>query len=178
MWENPDHCRWWCPWACGPPWPLSVPAPTFMFSSPSTMNYNLQTKTLYSPKFFLVMVFIRGAGKQAKARTGLCSLWKYSRPRPPVHSSPPFPCITGHRGLLHSGIFTTPWDGLPLFSRKAFILPEMNWPCTQLPLQYKQTSNSYQFGRYSLPNKYNPQLHHCASDKGHPWAITLAHPHI
>lgn len=39
MWENPDHCWWWHPCACGPPWSLSVPAPTCMLSFPSTMNY-------------------------------------------------------------------------------------------------------------------------------------------
>lgn len=142
MWENPDHCWWWHLWACGPPWPLSVPAPTFMLSFLSTMNYNHKLKP-FTPQSFSWSWCL---SEQAKARIDLCSLWKYSPSRPLVHSSHSFPCITVHSGLLHSGIFTTPWDGLPLFSRKALILPEIHChvvPCTQLPLQYKQTSNSY-----------------------------------
>lgn len=118
MWENPDHCQWWHPWACGPPWPLSVPAPTFMLSFPSTMNYNLQTKTLYSPKFFLVWCL--SEQQESKQKLGQACV-PCENAVLLGHLFTSFPCITGHSGLLHSGIFTTLWVGLPLLSRKALV---------------------------------------------------------
>lgn len=148
MWENPDHCRWWHPTPVLHGLCRFLP-PHACFPFPQRWTITCKLKP-FTPQSFS-WSWCLSEQQEGKQKLGqACVPCKNTVLLGHLFTVLVlfffFFCITGHSGLLHHGIFATPWAGLPLFSRKTLILPEIHChvvPCTQLPLQYKQTSNSY-----------------------------------